>query len=316
MREETLWVEKYRPRKIDDVILPPHILDTFKTMASREDLPNLLLCGRSGTGKTTIARALLDEIGCDYLFLQASIEGNIDTLRTKVTQFASSVSFAGKRKFVILDEADYLTHAVQPALRNVTEQYSKNAGFILTCNFRNKIIEPIQSRLSTIDFNFNKDETNKLTAKFYKRTLEILEKEGIKFDKAIIATYIQTFAKRGNVDFRKILNELQLYTQNSNNEINTGLLAKSRTGFNELLTFMKAKDFTKVRQWIAVESNNDTQSLLRDFYDFGSEYLTPASVAELALILQKYSYESSFCIDQEIVMAACLVEIMINADWK
>jgi len=314
MREEYLWTEKFRPKSIQDIILPPEMIQSFQSMVDHKEIPNLLLCGQPGSGKTTIAKALLEQLECDYLFIPASLRGNIDTLRTEVTQFASSVSFSGKRKYIILDEADYLNYTVQPALRNFMEEYSRNAGFILTCNYKNRIIPAIQSRCSTIEFNFSKDETNKLAAKFFKRVIKILEQENIKFDQKVLATYIQNFSQKGNLDFRKILHELQRYSVSG--EIDAGILSTKTETFNELLSFMKAKDFTKVRTWISTEANNDTQTLLREFYDQASVHFTPSFIPELVTILADAQYTSAMVVDQEICLAAALVKVMVSAEWK
>ena len=314
MKQQYLWVEKYRPNKIEDIILPPELLKQFQSMIDKGEVPNLLFCGGPGSGKSTTAKALLEQLGCDYLFIPASLRGNIDTLRTEIAQFASSMSFTGKRKYVILDEADYVTNTVQPALRNFMEEYSKNCGFILTCNYQNRIIPALQSRCSTIEFNFSKEETSNLAAKFFKRVLEILELENIKVDKKVLAIYIRNFAERGDLDFRKILHELQRHSLQG--EITSSILNSKIENFNELLDFMKKKDFTKVRHWIATEANNDTQALLRDFYDHASEHFTPQYIPELVIILAETQYTSTMVVDQEICLAAALVKIMCSADWK
>lgn len=314
MREEFIWVEKYRPHRIEDVILPDDLKARFLGIIAKGDTPNLLFYGRPGTGKTTVARALLEQMDSEYLFVPASLQGNIDMLRTTVTSFASSVSFNGKRKYVILDEADYLSHTVQPALRNFIEQFSKNAGFILTCNYENRVIGALDSRTVQIDFNFSKEENKKLVARFYKRVIEILEKEKVPYDKKVLASYIQNYVERGNLDFRKIINELQGYANKG--EIDVGILNSKIQSFQELLEYMKKKDFTKVRTWVATESNNDTQTLLREFYDQMSIHFTPQFIPELVEILGDAQYISSMVIDQEICMASTLVKIMANATWK
>ncbi len=313
--KEIVWCEIYRPKLVAETILPVDLQQTFQAMIKQGEIPNLLLVGRSGVGKTTSAMALLEELGCDYLFIPASLRGNIDTLRNEITQFASSMSFTGKRKYVILDESDYLSYAVQPALRNFMEEYSKNAGFILTANYKNKILPAIQSRCSTIEFNFSKEETQKLAIKFYKRVIEILEKENVTFDKKVIAQYIQTYTDKGSLDFRKVLNELQRYS--STGAIDSTILINSKPeSFNELIACMKEKNFTKVRTWIGQNSTNDTHVLLREFYDHANELFNPSFIPELVLILAEAQRDSAFVIDQEICLAAAFAKIMAENGWR
>ena len=315
MREEHLWVERYRPHLIKDCILTPELQNTFEQIINEGEIPNLLALGPPGVGKTTVLMALCEQLEVDFIFIPASMEGNIDTLRNKIAQFASSMSFTGKRKYIILDEADFLSYATQPALRNFMEQYSSNCGFLLSANYKNKILPALQSRCSTIEFNFSKSETAKLAARFFNRILEILEKEQITFDKKAVAAYVQNYVKKNSLDFRKILNELQRYAVGGT--IDSGILVNSKVeSFNELLGYMKDKDFTKTRLWISTNLNNDTQTILRQFYDESVDYFAPQFIPELTLIIAQSSYESNFIIDQEICIAAFCVKCMMEAVWR
>lgn len=313
MRDEFLWVEKYRPRTIEETILPPNLQSTFLEFVNDGTIPNLLLCGRAGVGKTTVARALLDTIGADYIVINGSLHGNIDTLRTDILNFASTVSFSGGRKYVILDEADYLNaNSTQPALRNFIESYSKNCGFILTCNFKNKLIDPLVSRMSVIDFAIAREDKPKLAAKFFKRTLEILAKEEVEVDsKEAIAALIE----RHFPDWRRVLNELQRYS--ATGKIDTGILANlSDDSFKSLTDYLKRKEFSNVRKWVAENADIDPTLFFRNFYDQAHELMEPASIAQLVLILAKYQYQNAFVADTEINTAACLTEIMVECSFK
>jgi len=312
MREHMLWVEKYRPRSISQTVLPAELLQVFSKFVEDRFVPNLLLCGRAGIGKTTVARALLEELGCDYIIINGSLNGNIDTLRNDIKTFASSVSLSGGRKYVILDEADYLNpNSTQPALRNFMEEFSKNCGFILTCNFKNRIIEPLHSRCSVIEFKLSKEDRPLLANDFFKRARNILEQEGVTFDVKAVAGVITKYFP----DFRRTLNELQRYA--ATGAIDAGILAnKKEETFKELFEYIKAKNFTSVRKWVGENSDVDTAVFFRTLYDLLSEQLKPSSIPQLVLTLADYQYKAAFVADPEINLAACLAEIMVQAEFK
>lgn len=309
--EEFLWTEKYRPKEIDHCILPSDLKKTFQQFVNDKNVPNLLLSGRAGVGKTTVARAILEQLGCDYMIINGSLNGNIDTLRNEIHTFASAVSFSGGRKYVILDEADYLNaNSTQPALRNFMEQYSKNCGFILTCNFKNKIIEPLHSRCSVIEFKIDNKEKPKLAADFFKRVTQILETEGVKYDKAAVAEVIKKFFP----DWRRVLNELQRYSATGG--IDTGILAnQAETTIKELVGFMKEKNFTNVRKWVAEHSDIESSVLFRQFYDNASQYLKPGSIPMLVLLIGEYQHKAAFVADHEINIAAFCVNCMTDLEF-
>lgn len=310
--DQFLWTEKYRPKKINDCILPSELKVTFQKFVDDKNVPNLLLTGRSGVGKTTVARALFEELGCDYMVINGSLNGNIDTLRNEISTFASAVSFSGGRKYVILDEADYLNaNSTQPALRNFMEQFSKNCGFILTCNFKNRIIEPLHSRCSVIEFKINTKEKPKLAADFFKRAVTILKNENVTYEQNVVAELITKFFP----DWRRVLNELQRYS--ATGSIDSGILAnQAETTVKELVDFMKDKNFTGVRKWVAEHSSADSATLFRQFYDNANQFFQPSSIPQLVLILANYQYKTAFVADHEINLAACMTEIMVECQFK
>jgi DNA polymerase III delta prime subunit len=312
VRDHFLWVEKYRPKTIDKTILPANLKAVFQQFVDQKNVPNLLLCGKAGVGKTTVARAMLEELGCDYIIINGSMNGNIDTLRVEIKNFASTVSFAGGRKYVILDEADYLNpNSTQPALRNFMEEFSKNCGFILTCNFKNKIIDPLQSRCSVVDFTIPKEERTAMANSFFKLVCSILETEGVKFDPKAVAEVV----KKHFPDWRRVLNELQRYS--ATGKIDSGILTDiKQVSIKSLVKDMKDKNFTSVRKWVGENSDIDTSSFFRDLYDTASEYLENKSIPQLVLILADYQYKAAFVADQEINIAACLTEIMVECTFK
>lgn len=310
--EEFLWVEKYRPKTIEDCVLPEELKSTFQKFVDNKEIPNLLLTGSAGVGKTTVARAMLEQIGADYIVINGSMNGNIDTLRNEILQFASSVSFTGGRKYVILDEADYLNaNSTQPALRNFMEEFSRNCGFILTCNFRNRIIEPLHSRCSVVEFKISKADLPRLAAQFFKRVLSILDGNGVKYDKAVVAELIQ----RHLPDWRRVLNELQRYSVNGN--IDTGIFASlGDDSFAGLIDTLKAKKFTDMRKWVGENSDMDSNAMFRKFYDRAVDFVNPKSIPELVLLISKYQYQAAFSADHEVNTAAFLTEVMMAVDFK
>ena len=312
MREDFLWVEKYRPHTIADTVLPPNLQATFQQFVNDRSIPNLLLTGRAGVGKTTVARAMLDQLGADYIVINGSMHGNIDTLRTDILNFASTVSFSGGRKYVILDEADYLNpNSTQPALRNFMEEYSRNCGFILTCNFKNKLIDPLISRCSVIEFAIPKEDKPKLAMRFYKRVIEILKKETVEAEPKAVAGVIEKHFP----DWRRVLNELQRYSVTG--KIDVGILTNlQEDSFKQLVVFLKNKEFSNVRKWVGENSDIDTTTFFRKFYDQASDLMDSPSIAQLVLILAKYQYQSAFVADHEINIAACMTEVMVECTFK
>jgi DNA polymerase III delta prime subunit len=310
--EQFLWVEKYRPKTVDEAVLPADIKAVFQQFVDQKQIPNLILSGSAGVGKTTIARAMLEQLDCDYIVINGSMNGNIDTLRNEILSFASTVSLMGGRKYVILDEADYLNaNSTQPALRNFMEEYSKNCGFILTCNFKNRIIEPLHSRCSVIDFKINKKDTAKLAGQFFKRVQMILKEEDIKFDAAVVAEVV----KKHFPDWRRVLNELQRYS--ATGSIDSGILANiQEISIKDLVGMLKDKNFTAVRKWVVDNLDQDQHSIFRKIYDESSEIMTPISVAQLVLIIAKYQYQAAFAASAEINLVACLVEIMMECEFQ
>ena len=312
MREDFLWVEKFRPHTIADTILPPNLQATFQQFVDDKNIPNLLLTGRAGVGKTTVARAMLDQLGADYIVINGSMHGNIDTLRTDILNFASTVSFTGGRKYVILDEADYLNpNSTQPALRNFMEEYSRNCGFILTCNFKNKLIDPLISRCGVIEFSIPKEDKPKLAMRFYKRVIEILKKENVEAEPKAVAGVIEKHFP----DWRRVLNELQRYS--ATGKIDVGILTNlQEDSFKQLVGFLKNKEFSNVRKWVGENSDIDTTTFFRKFYDQASDLMDSPSIAHLVLILAKYQYQSAFVADHEINIAACMTEVMVECTFK
>jgi DNA polymerase III delta prime subunit len=312
VKEQFLWVEKYRPKTIADTILPEELKATFQQFVDQKNIPNLILSGSAGVGKTTVARAMLEELECDYIVINGSMNGNIDTLRHEILNFASSVSLSGGRKYVILDEADYLNaNSTQPALRNFMEEFSKNCGFILTCNFKNRIIEPLHSRCSVIDFKLSKSIGAKLAAQFFKRVEKILANENVEFDRAVVAEVVTKFFP----DWRRVLNELQRYA--STGKIDSGILGNIKDlDVNSVYKLLKDKDFTSLRKWVAENVDIEQTELFRRLYESADQYMTPNSVPQLVLILSKYQYQAAFVADPEINIIACITEILISCEFK
>lgn len=308
--DEFLWVEKFRPRKLDDCILPPSQKKVFQEMLAKGEIQNMLLCGGAGMGKTTVARALCEELQTDYIIINGSEESGIDVLRTKIKQFASAVSFSGKPKVVILDEADYLNpNSTQPALRAFIEEFSSNCRFILTCNFKNRIIPPLHSRTAVIEFKLPKTEKPKIAAAFFKRVNEILEIEKVEADGKVIAKVIEKHFP----DYRRILNELQRYS--GSGRIDEGIFTSlGESNMQELIATLKDKDWKKMRTWVVNNIDNDPQTIFRKLYDTLCEEVV--QIPQLVLLLADYQYKSAFCADQEINLVACLTEIMAAVEFK
>lgn len=310
VREEFLYVEKYRPKKVADTILPGAIKATFQQFVDKNEIPNLMLAGGAGTGKTTIARAMCEEVGADYIIINGSMNGGIDTLRNEIKNFASTVSFSGGRKIVILDEADYLPPLTQAALRNFMEEFSRNCGFILTCNFKNRIIAPLHSRCSIVDFKIQNSDKPKLAAQFMKRVEMVLTTEGIKYDKQAVAAVIMKFFP----DNRRILNELQRYA--ASGEIDSGILAgMSEEGFKELVEMVRAKKWKDMRKWVGENIDNEPTSIMRKFYDGAFEFISPSSIPTLVLLIAEYQYKAGFVADQEINLVAFLTQVMSEVEF-
>ena len=311
MSNEYLWVEKYRPQTIDDTILPKKLKQTFQKIVEGGELPNMLFTGTAGLGKTTVAKALCNLLNCDYILINGSEEGNIDTLRTKIKQFASSVSLSGDYKVVILDEADYLNpQSTQPALRGFIEEFSNNCRFILTCNFKNRIIEPLHSRCGVYEFNTSKKDMVELCQSFMVRCQTILTKEDIKYDDKVLAELIMKFAP----DWRRVLNELQRYSVNG--IIDSGVLnIVSDKNYNELFSYLKNKDFKKMRSWVVSNIDTDAAAIFRAIYDRMSEKVAPQSIPQLVLILGDYQYKNAFVADHELNVVACLTEVMSDVQF-
>ena len=310
--QEFLWVEKYRPNRLEDCILPDELKNTFQQFINQQNIPNLLLSGSAGVGKTTVAKAMLEELGADYIVVNGSLHGNIDTLRTEIMNFATTVSFSEGRKYVILDEADYLNpQSTQPALRNFMEEYSKNCGFILTCNFKNRIIEPLQSRCSVIDFLFPKKLAPSLAGSFFTRVKTILDQEEVKYDEKVLAEIIQ----RHFPDWRRVLNELQRYSVSG--IIDVGILSNSsQNAFKSLIALLKGKQFSDMRKWVAQNIDSDPTSIMRQLYDSSSEVIKPSSIPQLVLLIGEYQYKSAFVADQEVNLVALLTQVMADVEFK
>ena len=308
--DQFLWVEKYRPRNLEDCILPTEQKAAFQEFIDKGEIQNMLLCGGAGMGKTTVARALCEQLGTDYLIINGSEESGIDVLRTKIKQFASTVSFTGKTKVIILDEADYLNpNSTQPALRGFIEEFSKNCRFIFTCNYKNRIIPPLHSRCAVIEFKYSKQEKPKIAAKFLKRVQFILQNESISFDEKVIAALLLKYFP----DYRRIINELQRYS--ASGTIDEGILARvGEVNTQELVESLKEKDWKRMRSWVVNNIDNDPHGIFRKMYDDLVDKVV--QVPELVLILADYQYKAAFVADHEINLVACLTEIMATVKFK
>jgi DNA polymerase III delta prime subunit len=312
MQDQFLWVEKYRPKTIEDCILPKSLKTTFQQIVDSGELPNLMFTGTAGLGKTTVARALCEQLGIDYIVINGSEEGNIDTLRTKIRQFASTVSLQGGYKCVILDEADYLNpQSTQPALRGFIEEFANNCRFILTCNFKNRIIEPLHSRCGVIDFKFDKKSLAGLCGQFLNRLKDILTKENVTFNEPVLAELIMKHAP----DWRRVLNEAQRYSIGGS--IDEGVLVTlNDKSIKELIASLKAKNFKSMREWVVNNIDTEPHAIFRKIYDNLNEYLQPQSIPQVILILADYQYKNAFVADHELNVVACMTEVMANSEWK
>ena len=310
--QEFLWVEKYRPKTIDECVLPSSIKENFQKVLIQGELQNMMLTGTAGTGKTTAAKALCNELGLDYLLINGSEESGIDTLRNKIKQFASTVSLQGGYKVVILDEADYLNpQSTQPALRGFIEEFSANCRFILTCNFKNRIIEPLHSRCTTIEFNIPKKEAERLASVMMARLMLILDDEGIKYEHPVLAELIMKHMP----DWRKVINELQRYSVSG--VIDSGILVQlSDVSMTNLVSFLKEKNFKQMRKWVADNMDSEPVAIYRKLYDNMNEYVEAQSIPQLVLILADYQYKNAFVADHELNTVACLTEVMAGVKFK
>ena len=310
MTSEMLWVEKYRPRTIEECILPDRLKEPFQKYVDRKEIPHLLLCGTPGVGKTTVAKALCNEVDCDFLMLNGSDESGIDTFRMKIKNYASTMSFQGTKKVIIIDEADYLNpNSTQPAMRGAMEEFAHNCTFILTCNYKNRIIDPLQSRCAVIDFTLKPDEKPKMGAGFLHRAISILEQEKIPFDKPVLVEVV----KKHFPDYRRILNELQRYSVGGS--IDAGILSMVvDVEINELVKAMREKNFRDMRKWCAHHGFDSTQ-VFRRIYDSLYDVMKKETIPNAVVILARYQYQAAFVADQELNLVACLTEIMAECEF-
>jgi DNA polymerase III delta prime subunit len=306
-----LWVEKHRPQTVSDCILPERLKTVFQEYVNQKQIPNLLLSGGAGVGKTTIAKAMCNEVGCDYMIINGSDESGIDVFRNKIKNYASSMSLSGGRKVIIIDEADYLNpNSTQPALRNAIEEFASNCSFIFTCNYKTRIIEPLHSRCAVIDFGLQNGEKAQMASAFFKRIEYILDSEKVDYDKKVVAELI----KKHFPDFRRVINELQRYSQLG--KIDVGILSQiGDISITQIVKHLKEKDFASVRKWAAT-TEIDNATFFRKLYDSLYDIMKPQSIPQTVLILADYQYKQAFVVDSEINLVACLTEIMANAEFK
>ena len=308
--EHLLWTEKYRPRTVEDCSLPERLKAVFQEYVNQKEMPNLLLAGGAGVGKTTIAKAMCNEIGCDYMVINGSDENGVDTIRVKIKNYASAISLSGGRKVIILDEADYLTPNAQAILRNAIEEFAANCSFIFTCNYKNKIIDPLHSRCAVIEFNLKNGEKAQMASAFFKRITHILNTEKVEFDEKVIAEVV----KKHFPDFRRVINELQRYSKLG--KIDVGILSQiGDISITQIVKHLKEKDFTSVRKW-AASTDIDNTTFFRKLYDALYDIVKPQSIPQAVLILADYQYKQAFVADHEINLVACLTEIMASVEFK
>jgi DNA polymerase III delta prime subunit len=309
--DHLLWTEKYRPKTIEECILPERLKTPFQEYVNQKNIPNLLLSGGAGVGKTTVAKAMCNEIGCDYIVINGSDESGIDVFRTKIKNYASSMSLSGGRKVIIIDEADYLNpNSTQPALRNAIEEFAGNCSFIFTCNFKNRIIEPLHSRCAVIDFGLKNGEKAKMAGSFFKRIQSVLQSEKVDYDDAVIAELV----KKHFPDFRRIINEMQRYSQFG--KIDSGILVQmGDVEISNIVKYIKEKDFGSIRKWVAT-TEIDAATLYRKLYDGLYDVLKPQSIPQAVIIIADYQYKQAFVADPEINTVACLTELMVSVEFK
>lgn len=312
MLKNKLWVEKYRPQTVSECILTPSIAETFTNFVKDGFIPNVILAGSSGLGKTTVAKAAVRELGADLLEINGSLDGNIDTLRNDISNFASSMSLSGNRKYVLLDEGDYINpNSTQPALRNFMEKFSKNCGFIITCNFENKIIDPIKSRCPVINFTIEKKDAPKMAMRFMSRCASILESEGVTYDKQVLASIVQKYFP----DWRRVIGALQTYSAR-NGIIDSGILSGiSDSSLDTLVSSLKAKNLNEIREWVFANMTNESSTIYRALFDNAGRYMKPSSIAMLVVKIAEYQYKESFVADKEINMLAFMIETSMEAEW-
>tara|TARA_E500000318_G_scaffold20074_2_gene20741 strand:+ start:8323 stop:9258 length:936 start_codon:yes stop_codon:yes gene_type:complete len=311
MSNDFLWVEKYRPKTIADCILHDGLKETFQKIVESGEVPNMLFSGTAGTGKTTVAKALCNQMNLDWIMINGSEDGNIDTLRGKIKQFASTISLQGGVKVVILDEADYLNpQSTQPALRGFIEEFSNNCRFILTCNFKNRIIEPLHSRCGVFEFNTSKKDSAVLMQQMFERSCNILDDERVEYDKKDLLPIVSKFAP----DWRRVLNELQRRAVLGNMGISTA--GSSSTAIDDLFSLLKSKDFKQMRLWVVNNIDTDASAVFRGLYDRAVDHVQPQSIPQLVLILADYQYKHAFVADHELNVVACLTEVMANVQFS
>lgn len=310
MNQEFLWVEKYRPKTIKETILPARYKKTFQSMVESESIPNLILAGRAGIGKTTIAKAMCDQLGCSFMVINGSLDGTKDTLRNEIRDFASTTSMRGSRKFVILDEADGLTAQMQPALRNFMEEFSSNCGFILTCNRPHKIIPELHSRCTLINFDIQSDERKDIMSKITRRVFKILKSEGVEFDQNVVFSLVNQHFP----DIRRTINELQRYS--ANGSIDSGILVNfDKIALNNIMEMLKNKDFNKIRKFVA-ENDIDHNEIYGKLYEVAADHFTKNSAAHLVVLLAKYQDMGVSSPNPDITLCAALLEISATLEWK
>ena len=308
--DHLLWTEKYRPQTINDCILPERLKKSFQEYVNQKEIPNLLLTGGAGVGKTTVAKAMCNEVGCDYMVINGSDENGVDTIRVKIKNYASSMSFAGGRKVIILDEADYLTPNAQAILRNAIEEFASNCSFIFTCNYKTKIIEPLHSRCAVIDFTLRTNEKAQMASAFFKRIESILDTEKVEYESKVLAEVV----KKHFPDFRRVINELQRYSKLG--KIDVGILSQiGDISLSQIVKHLKEKDFTSVRKWAAT-AEVDNSTFFRKLYDALYDIVKPHSIPQAVIILADYQYKQAFVADHEINLVACLTELMANVEFK